>query len=58
MIQTDGKIYTMFLIGRINTVKITVLPNAIHTKLPMADFPGGPMVKTPLFQSWSHKRLI
>ena len=58
MIQTDGNIYTMFLIGRINTVKITVLPTAIHTKLPMADFPGGPMVKTPLFQSWSHKRLI
>lgn len=58
MIQTNGKMYTMFLIGKINTVKITVLPNAIPTKLPMADFPGGPMVKTPLFQSCSYKGLI
>ena len=49
MRHTDGKIYIMFLIGRINIVKITVLPNAIPTKLPMADFPGGPVVKTPLF---------
>ena len=48
MIQTNGKIYTMFLIGKINTVKITVLPSAIPTKLPMAEFPGGPMVKIPL----------
>ena len=34
------------------------IPNAIPTKLPMADFPGGPVVKTPLFQSWGHKGLI
>ena len=54
MTQTSGKIYHVLGFGRINIVKMTVLPKAIYRfntnpiKLPMAFF-------TEL-DGWKHKR--